>query len=565
MSMDAASKAGAGTAVTALLEGIKALGPARLAAMAVVALGTLGLLATMVLHGSSAPMGLLYADLDQHDAGEIVAKLDQAHIANQVSPDGSRVMVPKDAIARARLLLAKANLPAGGSIGYEIFDRSDGLTMTRFQQRINETRALEGELERSIRLIDGVRSARVHLVLPKREPFARDAEPAQASVLLTMARPAPLDRETVQAIVNLIAAAVPGLHAQNVSVIDNHGDVLARSGSPVGVAAQDATAEEIRRTTDLRLSRAVEQMLERSLGPGHVRAEASVDMNFAQTKEVDESYNPDSQVIRSQQTTTDDSKSTEPTKTVTVQNNLPHADAGSNPAGSQEQRREETTNCEISKTVRTVISNQPQITRISLAVMVDGTTSTGSDGKATWHPPSSSELASITRLVKTAIGFNAKRGDQVDVVGMRFMADDAAPAVQPHGVLGLPLRHAELLQLGESAIFGVIVLLALMFVLRPMVLRLTAAPRPPGSPRSDALPPGTEAGPPSLGGAARLLLPPAQPIEALSFDGDGMVNVAHIEGQMRASSIRKIAELAEKHPEDAVSIVRGWMLQAEAG
>src|ERR1700690_3547091 len=150
-----------------LLEGLKALGPARLVAMAAVAIGMLGLLA------SGEHMALLYADLDSREAGQMVDALERQHIPHQLGASGAEILVPADQIARTRLLLAHDGLPSGGSIGYEIFDRGDGLISSQFQQQINQTRALEGELARSIRAITGVRAARVHLVLPHREPFAR--------------------------------------------------------------------------------------------------------------------------------------------------------------------------------------------------------------------------------------------------------------------------------------------------------------------------------------------------------------------------------------------------------
>src|SRR4051794_14611213 len=159
--------------MSAVLASLKALGPMRLAAMAGVGLLCLGLLAFLMLRGGGdGPMALLYADLDLHEAAQVADQLDKAHIAHQLEAGGSRVLVPADQVARARVLLAKEGLPSGGSIGYEIFDRADGLTANSFQQGINQTRALEGELARTIRSIQGVRAARVHLVLPRREPFA---------------------------------------------------------------------------------------------------------------------------------------------------------------------------------------------------------------------------------------------------------------------------------------------------------------------------------------------------------------------------------------------------------
>jgi flagellar M-ring protein FliF len=544
----------------ALLEGLRALGPARLAAMGAVTLGMLGMLALMVLRGGTEPMALLYGDLDLRDASQVAEQLTRRHISYRIGANGSQILVPAEQVAEARLALAREGLPTGGSVGYEIFDRSDGLAATEFQQKINETRALEGEIARTIRAMHGIRGVRVHLVLPHREPFARDRQDAQASVMLTMAGVGRLDREGIQAVLHLVAAAVPGLRPQNIAIVDSRGDLLARAGEPVGPTATALSTEEVRRATELRLARAVEEMLERSLGAGHVRAEAAVRMSFDRLNQTEERYDPDGQVTRSSQNVTSNSKNTEPNGTVTVQNNLPNADAGRETAGSQEQRQEETTNYEISKTVRTLIREQPQIDRVSIAVMVDGADSVGADGKRTWQPRAAEELDRITGLVKSAIGYDEKRGDHVEVVSMRFTVDDAAPIADSGGMFGLNLEKADLLHLAQTALFGAIGVAALLLVLRPMVLRITSVAPAALAGGGTAL---ASLAAPAAAGA--LPAPSAQAIAAGAspplLEDESMVNLAQIEGQMRASSLRRIGELVDKHPEETLSIVRGWMVQ----
>ena len=219
----------------ALVDGLRALGPARLAAMGAVALGMLGMLALMVLRGGTEPMALLYGDLDLRDActGGGPAH-PPAHPVPHRRPTAARSWCRRTRCRKPAWRWPRRGCPRGGSVGYEIFDRSDGLAATEFQQKINETRAMEGELARTIRAIHGVRAVRVHLVLPQREPFAREQQEAQASVMLTMTGVARLDREGVQAILNLVAAAVPGLRPQNIAIVDSRGDLLARAGEPVG-------------------------------------------------------------------------------------------------------------------------------------------------------------------------------------------------------------------------------------------------------------------------------------------------------------------------------------------
>ena len=561
----------------ALLDGLKALGPARLVAMGAVALGLLALMAVMVMRaGSSDQMALLYGDLDPRDAAQIVDQLNHRHVPYRIGGGGGQILVPAEEVPEARMLLAKDGLPSGGSIGYELFDRSDSYLFSAFQQKISETRAMEGELARTIRSIRGIRAARVHLVLPNRDAFSREQQESQASIMLTMVGAQRLDKEGVQAILNLVSAAVPGLHPHNVAVIDSRGGLLARAGEPVSQLTEAATAEDIRRATEMRLSRAVEEMLEKTLGAGRVRAEATVRMDFDKVNETKESFDPDKQVTRSTQTVNSNSKSTEANQAVTAQNNLPNADAGNPAGGSQEGRQEETTNYEIDKTIRTLIHEQPKIDRISLAVMVDGTDQPGPDGKPVWQPRSAEDLERLTGLVKSAIGFDEKRGDQVQVVSMRFLADDVAPA-ETGGILGVRLEKPDLMHLAQTALFGVIGLLALLLVLRPMVARLTAlAPAGfaladgsgggamvaggaypgagyPGGVPSVSAPTGMAAltGPGSGGGA----------LTAAQLEDEAMISLTQIEGQMRASSLRKLTDIVGKHPDETLTIMRGWMAQ----
>jgi flagellar M-ring protein FliF len=531
--------------------GLAALGPARLVSLAGVGLATLALLALFAWRlGDNVPMSLLYNDLDLRDASAMDDLLTKDHIPHQLGADGTSILAPSNLIAQARLDLAKAGLPTGGSIGYEIFDRSDSLTASQFQDNINETRALEGELSRSIALMRGVRGVRVHLVLPRHEPFAQQQQQAQASVLLTLSGGMRIDHEAIQAILNLVAAAVPGLRPENIAIVDARGEVLARAGQPSDGDTAATTEDEIKRATEARLSQEVEQMLARSLGDGHVRAEAAVEMDFDTTRETDEKYDPDSQVARSTQSVTDNSKTTEKNTSVSVQNNLPNPGAPASGAGTQDQRHEETTNYEIGKTVRTVVHDQPSIRRISLAVMVDDINSVGPDGKTLWKERSPAELAQIATLVRGAIGYDAARGDKVDIVSMHFADDGAVPPPAVNGMFHVDLGAGDSMRLAELGLFGILALVIVLAVLRPTAIRL--ATTPPG--RLAA-----ETGGEAINTPTGLLAARDAPAGLLT--DESMVDLANVEGQIRASSIRKIADLVDKHPDDSLSIVRGWMAQ----
>ncbi len=548
--------------MSALIESFKTLGLGRLIAMGGVAGAMLLMLAVLAFRsGGGDHMALLYSDLDLRDASQITDQLDKAHIPHQEQGDGSRIMVPSADVPRARLLLAKQGLPTGGSIGYEIFDRGDAMTASQFQQTISQTRAMEGELARSILMISGVKAARVHLVLPKREPFARDRQEAQASVVLTMAGPGRLDQEGVQAVLNLVAAATPGLRAQNISIIDSRGGVLARPGDVSDLDAAAQTAVELRRTTELRLSRAVQDMLERSLGTGEVRVQTAVEMNFDQVRETQEHYDPDKKVERSTQETTDNSRSTEQTPTVSVANNLPNADAGANAAGSSEQRSETTTNYEVDKTVRTTVRQEPKVSRVTVAVLVDQVPARAADGAVTWHDRSPEELARIAALTRSAVGYDEKRGDKVDVVSMRFVDPDAdAIKTTTPTLLGMPMTKVDLMRYGQMALLGVVAVLAVVLVLRPMMLRLTQLPaaieeaqmaQMTATELALAGQDGVRTGLPALSAPGGIPL----------LEDDSLVMIGSVDGAVKASSLRRVAEMVDKHPEESLAIMRGWMLR----
>ena len=327
-----------------------------------------------------------------------------------------------------------------------------------------------------------------------------------------------------------------------------------------------ASATELRVSTEQRLSRAVEDMLERSLGPGRVRVETAVEMNYDQVRETEEKFDPDSKVERSTQNNNSTNKTTETTPgNVSVANNLPNADAGTNPAGSQEQRSEETTNYEIGKTTRTVVRDQPLINRISLAVMVDQVAVKGADGNTTWQDRTPDELSRIGALARSAVGFDEKRGDKVEVVSLRFAdADPQVEAPKP-ALLGLPIDKSDLMKLGQTGLLAVVALLALLFVLRPMVMRLTTNPAlltdaggAAGTTTSLTLV-GPGGRPVAVAGGSNGTLAIAGP-DGGSGD-ESMVSLGNIEGSIKASSLRNIAELVDKHPEESLAVMRGWMVK----
>jgi flagellar M-ring protein FliF len=549
------------SAVKRFLDSLKTLGVLRLVGIAGVGFAVLAIITVVALRGTSQPMALLYSDLELHDSAQVVAALDKSHVPYELRANGSQILVPSDQVDRLRLAMANDGLPTGGSVGYEVFDRSDSLTSNQFQQQMNQLRALEGELGRTIRTIRGVRNARVHLVLAKREPFAREQQEAKASIVIAMVGAQRMSAAEVQAIVNLVSTAVPGLKVQNVSVVDNRGELLARAGRP-GVDGGPGSNDDTRRTMEQRLDLAVEEMLGRTFGPEHVRAEATVEMDFDRVNETQEHFDPDRQVVRHTQTVTDSNKSTEPQAGVSVQNNLPNPDAQSSGAsGTSGNHQEENTTFEIDKTIRTLIHDAPSIKKVSMAVLVDGITAPVADGKPVWRELNQVELDRVAALVKSAVGFDAKRGDHVEVVNMRF---------SPPLDLGDPVAIGAWLQFGKADMIwlitiGVIALVALFslgFVVRPLALKLATGLLAQSPVTAQAL-----TGP-GNGGAtvlltdsnatqANLLLAGSPPVD--TADKDTMLNVANIQGEIRASSLRALSKQVETQPDASIMVMRGWL------
>jgi len=510
---------------------------------------------------SSPPETILYASLDPKSAAEITAKLDAMNVKYDTKGDGT-ILVPSDQATKLRMQLASENLPEAG-VGYEIFDKSDAFGTTAFVQNINQLRALEGELARSIDTIDGIESARVHLVVPEREIFSRSSETPSASVVLKTG--ATLQHGQVEAIQHLVAAAVSGLEPARVAVIDDRGNLLAGGdGSDTGPDAGAAGEEQHTADFEDRLRQHIESIVAGVVGPGHVRVQVAADMNYQHESETSETYDPDSKVVRSVQTVeqTSSDNSSNGANSVSVANALPNAQVpqpspGDN-AKSSSDRTEETTNYEISKTVKTSTVDGGQLKKLSVAVAVDGTTTADASGNLKYAPRTKVEMAQIEDLVKSAIGYDKSRGDQVEVVNMQFARIDASQAVAaPEPLLGID--QAEWYKIIEAGIFSLAALLIGLFVVRPLINRMFAISAAAANPQLAIAQvaagelPAPEAASGELATAAEQRVLPAPK--------ENMIDVQRIEGQVRESSIRKVGEVVQAHPEEALSILRTWLHQ----
>jgi flagellar M-ring protein FliF len=508
------------------------------------------------------PKAVLYAGLESRDAAQVTAKLDAMNVQYETKGDGGTIFVPADQVTKLRMELASDNLPSAG-VGYEIFDKSDAFGTTAFVQNINMLRALEGELSRSIQTIDGIQAARIHLVIPEREIFSRDAQPPSASVVLkTRGR---LDHGQVQAIQHLVAAAVAGLAPERVAVVDDRGELLAGGEDKSGADANSADQEQ--HTTDYedKMRQRIESIVASIVGTGHVRAQVAATLNYGHTSETSELFDPDSKVVRSTQTV--DQNSTEADQSANNAVSVATALPGGQQSGatqpnnkSSTTREEETTNYEISKTVKTSTADGGDIKRLSVAVAVDNNDIVDADGKVTSSKPRSpQEMAQIESLVESAMGYDKTRGDEVKVVNMPFARmDTGSPAEAATAAPLLGLDGADWFKIIEIAILAVTALLVGLFVLRPLITRMFA---PSGAMPSYA--PGMQGqlSAPSNATEAQMQAQIASGGSPASLPPprENMIDIQRIEGQVRESSIRKVGEVVQAHPEEALSIIRTWL------
>lgn len=533
---------------------LKNLGPARLAMMAVVAIGVIGFIIFAASRLGGQNMQLLYGDLEQEDAGRIIAKLEEQKVPFQLQGNGSRIMVPADQVGPLRLSLASQGLAGGASIGYEIFDDTNSLGTTNFMQNVNLVRALEGELARTIRTLQGVDAARVHLVLPRRQLFSREKQVATASVILKLRGAASVGNQQVLSIQHLVAAAVPELNPSSVSVIDDRGNLLAKAGEDSAVA-QANSLQERRIGFEQRMVNTITQLLEKHVGIGKVTAQVTADLDFDRITTTEETFDPDGQVVRSTNTVEESSQSdeSEGEQPVSVGTNLPDAN-GTGQAGpratNRESRTEEVTNFEISKKITNHVREKGVVKRLSVAVLVDGIRELNDDGDEVYKNRPAPEMENLAKLVASAIGFNPDRGDRIEVLNMQF----APIQVEIDEPLDLffGLEKNDLLKFAEVIVLAILAILILLLVVRPLVTRMF-----------EALPSAAAAAQQKLleeqAAAQAALAPPESPPEDEELEE--LIDIDRVEGRVRASSVKKVGEIVEKHPEEALSIVRNWMYQ----
>ena len=526
------------------LEGLRSLiaqlGMRRLMLMGGVALAMLIGIGALALHASSPKMGYLFTDLDPSAAQSITEKLKGQSTPFQLSPDGTAVLAPIDKLAELRMQLASERL--GGKVGYEILDDEQPFGVSSSREKLNESRAIEGELARSIESLENVSKARVHIVMPDRDLFSTQERKATAAVTLkTRGR---LSGEAVQAIRYLVAASVPDLSPESISVVGQQGTLLARAGDSTDAASSQM--EERQASLEGRLRGEIERLLEPVVGAGKVHAQVAVSLDRDQTREEADTYDPDQQVIAHQVTVESNDQNQQNQASApgaTVSSQLPDSNGAVNGAGQDSQRSAKTdtsedTSYQNGRKHSISVRAPGKIERLTVAVMVD------TDGKPLPAPQSQR----LTRLVQNAVGFDAQRGDSVVVEGMSFVAtpeEEAARNALPFG-----LTASMLVNLAEVAIGGGL----LLFGLRMALARLR--PEAPATQRAGG-PIALAAQTPGADGETALAQLGAPENEVPLLDQE--IALANVDGRIRASAVKSIGEVIANNPAESASVIRNWM------
>ncbi len=561
------------------LEFFRTIGGARLAAMGAVAVGLIGFFIFIMMRLAEPQMGVLYTDLTLDDSGSVVRELEANNIPFKIRNEGQTILVPTEQVLRLRLNLAEQGLPEGGMVGYEIFDKGETLGATSFVQNINHLRALEGELARTIRAIDKVQLARVHLVLPARELFSREKTDPSASIVLRVR--GDLSSSQTRAIQHIVASAVKDLQPHRVAIIDENGQLLASGGDDTTGAGMFNTLEERNAAFEGRIERQISEIINSVVGPNNARVQVTAELDYNKITQTSDTFDPEGQVVRSTQTVEETSAAVEnvDNDTVTVGNELPGADdQNETDAKSTENsnKTEETVNYEISRTTKTEVMEAGRVKRISVAVLVNGIYSEGADGKPVYAPRPQEQLDQIATLVRSAIGFDLSRGDQVEIVNLQFAPEAAAEPIAGEEEGFLNLTKDDYFYIAELATLLIVSLLVLLLIVRPLVRRIVTPDENTellgGAPGQLGRVPVAfdENGNP----VAQLTGPNGESI-AVSEDGTplignsetataSMIDATQAIGDMHENSLKKVGELVGNNPDEAIAIVRQWLNEEAA-
>jgi len=504
--------------------------------------------------------GSLYSELSDNDRLNVTLKLQSMGVDYKVDIKNSQILVPAHKVLELRMYFSQSGLISSGNIvGYEIFDKENGLGSSQFLNNINSLRALEGELSRTINSLSQIENSRVHLVLPKKELFSKSNVTPSASIMIKLKPGASISKNEVKAITNLVSKAVPDLISENITIIDSMGHPLKMPGSEneglLGGDNSEFKLIEYQNLLEKQLKLKIENLLESRVGIGKVKVDVAAKINNNKEVMVSEFFDPDGQVIRSKKTSEEKEKDGDENENISVANNIPNSNqqiSGYNQMPKTKSKLDDITNYEISKTVTNKIIEEGGVEKLSVGILVDGYYEIDeSTKKQVYHKRSDEELAQLKILVKSAIGFDEKRGDQLEIINLEFTNDKLQDSDQKVNWLDENLKN--LIQMG---MIGVIVILIILLIFKPILSRILEV---------------------NKNGAGEInkffdfkklgfnnKFSDEDNMENKDFDSSddssnrAIINKLHI-GNKHKHMLDSINELVEKYPEEAIDILKKWI------
>ena len=568
-----------------LIQFIKNMGTGRLIAMASVLAGVVLFFVVIFNQVNTSSMATLYTDLDPSAAANISGQLAAENIPMETNATGTVIRVPSDRVDELRLRFANEGL-SGGVIGKEVFDGESSFGRTSFELNVNYVRAIEGELTRTIKSIRSVSEARVHVVMPERRPFQREESSPSASILLQTS--GAIGASQAQAIQALVASAVPGLSADRITITDTNGRLLA-DGAGESEFSTFSDLEEARLSKERIYRNKIEDLIGSVVGRGMVRAEVSISMDMNRTTRSQTTFDPDGQVILSSEATEEISEEPLPGGQTTVANNIPGALPGQQPDNtSDSSKTREVTNFENSKTETVTVQEPGRVTQVRVSVLVDHQRTLDATGATvgTPTPRDQAEIDQIKQLVMTSLPpVEDASGNlvpvpetNVTVAQMRFVdPTPIEPVEDPFQIIGL--NRADVIAIAKYGSMGLIGVLVLLLIVRPIVTKvidaIPDAPLPsdpaledktpdtpaiaaPGAPLSAEIMAAAAAGDENAAAAVMAARESGALVQG-QMRTDTKIDVAQVEGRIQESAIKKVAEIIRSNPDESVAIVRTWL------
>ncbi|PLP56967.1 flagellar M-ring protein FliF [Mesorhizobium loti] len=529
-------------------------GTKRLAIMAGIALLTLAVIGIGSVYLNRPSYETLYVGLERSDVNQIGMVLSEAGFNFDVGSDGTSVLVPVGTTAKARMLLAEKGLPTSANAGYELFDKVGSLGLTSFMQQVTRVRALEGEIARTIQSLAGIKAARVHIVMSERANFRREEQQPSASVVI---RYAGIDGgKAAMSIRHLVAAAVPGLSAEKVTVLDSAGNLLAAGDDPSNTSAVRSLGVE--RTVESQIEDNIRRALTPYLGPDNFRASVKADVN-TDTRQTEETiFDPESRVERSVQTVkaNENSNQRQAATPATVEQNLPETQAAASDgpqSSSRNDRKEEITNYEINSKKIATVSNGYTVTKMSIAVVVNQQRLMSVLGKDAKPEQIAQRVADIKKMVASATGLDEKRGDVIDVSAVEFIDGLDGQELAAPGILDAVAGYTG--SLINAVAFIVVVFLVAFFGLRPMAAALTNKPAALAGPSFDDV----QRSLPNPGTASDA----ETPAPALADSRPAPLD--DLRRKLRPAPQDRLARMVDINEERTANILRKWTAQEAVG